>query len=120
MIIRFRGRPGKATPGPFRPPPWTRTAPQWRQLDEQLEPGHLARLIDQGVDRLDWTPLRQSYAGRGSPPCRPDLMLKIVLFEIQRGRTSPAPEQPYWMAHTVPTRRRQRHQYAVAQTKLDE
>jgi transposase len=50
----------------------------------------LARLIDQGVDQLDLTPLLQSYSGRGSKACRPDLMLKIVLFEIQRGRPSPA------------------------------
>jgi transposase len=90
MMIDSRGRPGKAAADPFRPPPWTRTAPEWRQLDEQLEPDHLARLIDRGVDQLDLTPLLQSYAGRGSPACRPDLMLKIVLFEIQRGRTRPA------------------------------
>jgi transposase len=50
----------------------------------------LARLIDRGVEGLDLTPLLQSYAGRGSQAAPPELMLKIVLFEIQRGRTSPA------------------------------
>jgi transposase len=74
----------------FRPPPWTRQAPAWQALDAQLETDHLARLIDQGVDRLDLTPLLRSFAGRGSRPSPPDLMVKIVLFEIQRGRTSPA------------------------------
>ena len=59
-------------------------------IDAQLEADHLARLIDQGVDRLDLTPLRRSYTGRGTRPWPPELMLKIVLFEIQRGRTSPA------------------------------
>src|SRR5207253_4518663 len=66
------------------------SAPAWQALDAQLEPDHLARLIDHGVDRLDLTPLFQSFAGRGTRPSPPDLMLKIVLFEIQRGRTSPA------------------------------
>jgi len=84
-------RPGKAAVDRFRPPPWTRSTPAWQALDTQLETDHLARLIDQGVDRLDLTPLFRSFAGRGSRPSRPDLMLQIVLFEIQRGRTSPAP-----------------------------
>jgi hypothetical protein len=36
------------------------------------------------------SPLLASYSGHGSKACRPDLMLRIVLFEMQRGRTSPA------------------------------
>src|SRR5262245_54142137 len=83
-------RPGQAAVNHFRLPPWTRATPAWQALDTQLEADHLARLLDRGVDRLDLTPLFQSYAGRGSLAAPPDLMLKIVLFEIQRGRTSPA------------------------------
>ncbi len=89
-MIDSRGRPAKAATTPFRSPPWTRTTPAWLDLDAQLEADHLARLIEHGVAQLDLTPLSRSYAGRGSPACPPDLMLKIVLFEIQRGRTSPA------------------------------
>jgi transposase len=89
-MIDPRGRPGKAAVERFRPPPWTRAAPAWLAVDAQLETDHLARLIDQGVDRLDLTPLLRSFSGRGSRPSPPALMLKIVLFEIQRGRTSPA------------------------------
>ena len=89
-MIRSRGRPAQAAAAPFRDPPWTRSTPAWLALDAQLEADHLARLIDQGVDRLDLTPLLRSYTGRGSRPDRPGLMLKIVLFEIRRGRTSPA------------------------------
>ena len=37
------------------------------------------------LDRLLW-----SYAGRGSLPHRPDLLLKMVLYEHQNGRTQPA------------------------------
>src|SRR5262249_29554192 len=90
MMLDRRGRSGKAAGQRFRPPPWTRSSPQWQQLDALLEPDHLARLIDRGVAALDLTPLLQSYAGRGSPAGPPELMLKIALFEIQRGRRSPA------------------------------
>ena len=89
-MVTTRRRPGKAAGPHFRPAPWTRSSPQWQQLDAQLEPDHLARLIDCGVAALDLTPLLQSYAGRGSPPWPPALMLRIALFEIRRGRPSPA------------------------------
>jgi transposase len=89
-MIGSRGRPAQAPRQRFGPPPWTRSTPAWLALDAQLESDHLARLIDQGVGRLDLTPLVHSFAGRGSRPSPPDLMLKIVLFEIQRGRSSPA------------------------------
>lgn len=89
-MIGSRGRPAQAAGQRFRPPPWTRATPAWLDLDAQLEADHLARRIDQGVARLDLTPLLRSFAGRGSRPSPPALMLKIVLFEIQRGRPSPA------------------------------
>ncbi len=89
-MIGSRGRPGKTAHPSFRPPPWTRSSPEWLRIDPQLEPDHLARRIDRGVDQLDVTPLVQSYTGRGSPADPPALLLKIVLFEIQRGRSSPA------------------------------
>lgn len=89
-MIAPRGRPAQAAVPRFRPPPSPPDTPAWQALDARLEDDHLARRIDQGVDHLDLTPLLRSYAGRGSPPDRPDLLLKILLFEIQRGRTSPA------------------------------
>jgi len=90
MRIDFGERPGKVAADTFQQPPWTRSSPEWLTLDKQLDADHLARLIDRSVDQLDLTPLWQSYSGRGTPPYRPDLMLKIALFEIRRGRTSPA------------------------------
>jgi transposase len=51
---------------------------------------HLARLVDAFVDRLDQTALNQCYAGVGSLAYRPDLMLKMVLYENLEGRLSPA------------------------------
>lgn len=89
-MLGCRTRPEKDIWQHFAPPRWQRSSPQWLQLDQELPADHLARVIDSGVDGLDLTSLVQTYSGRGSKPCRPDLMLKMVLFEIQRGRCSPA------------------------------
>jgi hypothetical protein len=43
------------------------------------------------VDKeLDLGPVFSSYAGRGSLPHRPDLLLKLVLYEHQLGRPQPS------------------------------
>jgi transposase len=89
MIGRMK-RPGKEISNGFAEAPWDQTSAEWRKIDEQLAVDHEARLIDRIVDRLDLTPLWESYGGRGSKACRPDLMLKMALFEIRRGRSSPA------------------------------
>ena len=47
-------------------------------------------MIDAFVDQLDQTALNQCYAGVGSLAHRPDLMLKMVLYENLEGRRSPA------------------------------
>jgi transposase len=74
----------------FADPPWDENDPQWQSIDDRLPPNHLARQIDRAVDRLDLSPLLDSYQGRGSPPLRPDLMLKIALYEMRCGKPSPA------------------------------
>ncbi len=73
----------------FAPPPWDRSSPQWQDIDGRLPEDHPARLIDQAVDHLDLSALFDSYAGTGSPAYRPDLMLKIVLYELHAGEQSP-------------------------------
>jgi transposase len=71
-------------------PPWTTESPDWQRLDGKLEPDHRARQISRLVDEeLDLQPLRQSYSGRGSAPHRPELLIKMVLFEHDRGITQP-------------------------------
>ena len=62
----------------FAGPPWDHRSPQRLAIDDDLPADHLARAIDEMVDRLDLTDLFASYAGVGSRPHRPDLMLKIV------------------------------------------
>jgi hypothetical protein len=74
----------------FAAPPWADDAPERRALGERLGADHLARRLDATVARLDLTPLVQCYAGTGSLPHRPDLLLRAVLFEVQRGQHSPA------------------------------
>jgi len=74
----------------FAEPPWHEQSALWHQLDAQLPHDHLAREIRQAMTHLDLTALYDSYAGRGKVPHRPDLMLAIVLFELQRGHRQPS------------------------------
>jgi len=75
----------------FAEPPWTRQSPEWLRIDCKLDENDLARKDSRLVDEiLDLAPLFSSYAGRGSLPHRPDLLLKMVLYEHQNGRTQPA------------------------------
>jgi hypothetical protein len=46
----------------------------------------IARLTDA---ELDLTALQGTYAGRGSRPHRPDLWLKLVIYEHSQGRVQP-------------------------------
>jgi transposase len=74
----------------FAEPPWTRQSPEWLTIDRGLDEDDLARKIARLVDEeLDLEPLFSSYAGRGSLPHRPDLLLKMVLYEHQNGRPQP-------------------------------
>jgi hypothetical protein len=74
----------------FASPPWHRLSPQWLSIDLALRPDHLARFIDRAVSLLDLQPLYDSYHGVGSLPNPPDLLLKIVLFEMHDGELRPA------------------------------
>jgi hypothetical protein len=62
----------------------------WEAWDQQLAADDPARLVMAALPRLDLGPLRESYAGRGSLPYCPELMLVMVLIEKQRGRASPS------------------------------
>lgn len=74
----------------FAPAPWHDDHPERLALDQRLPPDHLARRIDQAVDRLDLHALHAAYGGTGSDPYPPDLLLRVVLFETERGQHSPA------------------------------
>jgi transposase len=88
---RFSDRPWPQ----FAEPPWNCQSPEWLAIDGKLDQDHLVRKIARLVDQeLDLDSVFSSYAGRGSLPHRPDLLLKMMLYEHQMGR--PRPTQ--WLA----------------------
>ncbi len=89
MVRRWRRR-GKDADDLFAAPPWDETSLAWREIDARLPADHLARKINFIAGQLDLGVLFESYAGRGSQAHRPDLLLKLVLYETQCGKPSPA------------------------------
>jgi transposase len=57
------------------------------RLDEVLPSGHLARLMVEILDQLDWKDWEASYKheGTGRPPIHPKVMSGIVLYGLMRG-----------------------------------
>jgi len=74
----------------FAPTPWTVESEEWQALDRRLPADHLARRVDRAVELLDLGSLLDSYLGVGKKALRPDLLLKMVLYEMQSNRPSPA------------------------------
>jgi transposase len=74
----------------FATPPWTTESEEWQALDQHLPVDHVARRIAQAVERLDLSPLWESYLGVGKRALPPDLLLKLVLYEMHDKRPSPA------------------------------
>jgi transposase len=74
----------------FAEPPWNSESSEWLALDRAVSPDHrvreIARLVD---DELNLDRLILTYSGRGSAPHRPDLLLKLVLYEQSQGRVQP-------------------------------
>ena len=63
---------------------------EWQWLDAKVPEDHPARLVDRLVDDLlDLGPLWASYAGRGSRAHRPDLLLKLLIYEHHMGNPQP-------------------------------
>ncbi|NQT12633.1 MAG: transposase [Planctomycetes bacterium] len=74
----------------FAPTPWTEDSKDWQALEDQLPIDHLARRVARAVEMLDLGPLFDSYLGVGKKALRPDLLLKLVLYEMHYERPSPA------------------------------
>ncbi len=60
------------------------------ELGDRFGASHNARIVEEGVKRLDRSLLEEAYRGVGSEAHPPELMLKMVMFEILEGRCSPA------------------------------
>jgi transposase len=71
-------------------PPWNENSSEWILRDREIPEDHIARQIVEAMESLDLSPLYESYSGSGSDPVRPDLMLRIVFIEKQRGRHRPS------------------------------
>lgn len=74
----------------FTRPPWSEQTPRWREIAQSLATDHIARQIKEAIDEVDLTVLQDTYAGRGSKPYPPGLLLRFILYERQIGRQSPA------------------------------
>jgi transposase len=59
-------------------------------LGGRFGPSHHARIVEEQLNRLDRSLLEEAYRGVGSAAYRPELMLKMVMFETLEGRCSPA------------------------------
>ena len=82
--------PANTTTPRFRTLPWHDDHPNKLELELRLAPDHLARTIDDAVARLDLTELYATYGGTGSDAHPPERLLRVVLYELRRGRTRPA------------------------------
>jgi transposase len=89
-MIAIRERHGKDADHRFAEPPWDEHDLRRQEIDQSLPADHLARQIDQAVMELDLAGVFATYTGRGSKALWPDLLLRLVLYEMQRGRQSPA------------------------------
>ena len=89
MVVGQEGQ-GKAARRRWIKPPWTQDSPQWQDIDRDLPIDHLARQIDNLVNMLDLSELYATYQNVGSRAYRPELMMKLVLYELRLGKKSPA------------------------------
>jgi transposase/type II secretory pathway pseudopilin PulG len=88
-IVAGRRLPNSARPR-FRSLPWHDTHPAKLDIERRLDPGHLARTFECALDRLDCGALYAAYGNTGSAAHSPARLLAVVLYEIRRGRHSPA------------------------------
>lgn len=89
MMINGSGRHGKDADQCFAELPWDEQTTRWQEIDQSLPAEHLVRQIDEAVKELELMALCATYSGRGSKALRPDILLRLVLYERQAGRLSP-------------------------------
>ena len=54
-------------------------------LQDWLPEGHLARFVVEVVERLDLRTLKESYAGRGSQPYNPEMLVALLFYGYATG-----------------------------------
>jgi transposase len=70
-------------------------------LGSRIPDDHPVRLLDEILDRLDWTAWEANYDGkRGQPPIHPSLMCKVLLFALIR-RVRSSRQIEYHLKHSI-------------------
>lgn len=70
-------------------------------LESLIPLDHPVRLVDELLDRLDWTPYEAKYHGRrGQPPIHPAVLAKVLLFAMLR-RLRSSRQIEYEVKHSV-------------------
>lgn len=96
MVGRHR-RTGKCALVRFVDPPWNEEHPQWRELDRQISPNHLAREV---VAALQHRLINQQQLT--------ERLEKLAATCAVDGRWEPPIDVPAWMAKVPETRAAQR------------
>jgi len=70
-------------------------------LEERIPDDHPVRMLDEILDRVDWTDWESTYARKiGQPPIHPSVLCKVLLFALtRRMRSSRAIE--YSIRHSI-------------------
>ena len=72
-----------------------------QSLEALIPPDHPVRLVDEILDRLDWTPYEAKYHGRrGQPPIHPAVLAKVLLFAMLR-RVRSSRQIEYELKHSI-------------------
>jgi len=70
-------------------------------LEDRIPQDHPVRLVDEILDRLDWTDWEAEYhSGQGQPPIHPKVISKVLLFSMIRGIRS-SRKIEYTLNHSI-------------------
>ncbi len=51
-----------------------------RDLEEEIEPNHLVRVVHAVVEKMDLSKVYQQYAGGGTSSYHPKMLLKVLIY----------------------------------------
>lgn len=51
-----------------------------RDLEDEIEPNHLVRVINAAVEKMDLRPVYEQYAGGGTSSYHPKMLLKVLIY----------------------------------------
>jgi transposase len=51
-----------------------------QSYDEVIEPGHLVRIVNETIEKLDLSSLEAKYRGGGTSSYHPRMLLKVLVY----------------------------------------